>query len=516
MELLYSSSDLNQVGLRVMYVLYRHDNKFARVKQFYRFKENVNDKKQTTSLTFELKPAKSLNRVFFTVNANESRFDNCPFFIEGQEYFCSATWYWEKKHKKTQSTAFPKIEKLKYLLEKCYGDTFELKDTGDVWEFYGPSDCMKYIKEVNSKNENTNNGNGSQISVPKTEKKHNVSNYLPVHPLNLILYGPPGTGKTYNTLFHALSIIEQKDIDKLIDEKFPEKTPKSKLTKEEYESFKNDFDKFVEKGQIVFTTFHQSLCYEDFVEGIKPITTKAREVKYEVRPGIFKRLCERAKDDKDNNYVLIIDEINRGNVSQIFGELITLLEDDKRLGKDEEITVKLPYSSAMNPNAERFGVPSNLYIIGTMNTADRSVEALDTALRRRFEFKEMMPDETLLDNAEDKEILKDINLRITALKDREHQIGHSYFMNYDIKNRDECLRKIFKNKIVPLLQEYFYGDYSKIGLVLGSEFVKEEKSVEFAKGFELESERGTTYRLLTDDEWENLDMDNAIGFLLNE
>jgi 5-methylcytosine-specific restriction protein B len=169
-------------------------------------------------------------------------------------------------------------------------------------------------------------------------------------------------------------------------------------------------------------------------------------------------------------YVLIIDEINRGNVSQIFGELITLIEDDKRMGNQEALVATLPYSK------KGFGVPPNLYIIGTMNTADRSVEALDTALRRRFCFEEMLPQpEKILDEGKiyDEyqidlvELLQTINKRIEKLLDKDHQIGHSFFMSVLTIGG---LKHVFQYKIIPLLQEYFFGDYGKIGLVLGKDF----------------------------------------------
>ncbi|EPD8330910.1 AAA family ATPase [Campylobacter jejuni] len=389
-------------------------------------------------------------------------------------------------------------------------------------------------------------------------------------PLNQILYGPPGTGKTYHTIDKALEILGENLENR--DEK------------------KAKFDEYVKNGQIVFTTFHQSYGYEEFVEGIKPrIDSKenSKEVEYEIKDGIFKELCKKALDnykvslltqeefvksedlenkieifldelvdqqkfiekiqsggfkleeynekyriitddtnanlylnleifktllenkDKiingrsikqilnnkhrrqidsyyfqlvklfkereqdykvDNNpsekpelkpYIIIIDEINRGNVSKIFGELITLIEASKRIGEKEELKVTLPYSG------KEFGVPKNVYIIGTMNTADRSITSLDTALRRRFEFIEMMPDVSKLsmdcEGINLQELLKAINTRIEYLLDREKTIGHAFFIS--VENLED-LKKVFKNKIIPLLQEYFYNDYVLIDAVL--------------------------------------------------
>lgn len=442
-------------------------------------------------------------------------------------------------------------------------------------------------------------------------------------PLNQILYGPPGTGKTYHTINKALAIIEGRK--------------EESYDLEEREELRNRFDRYQRKGQIVFTTFHQSMSYEDFIEGIKP-KTAGDKITYEVEPGIFRRICDRASRTSGNfatvieqfkadilegqrkenltikskdttfdivyrgtntfhiqphnttksdpwypinidqlqqafesgsfektynvtylretinylkehynlrresnikaeeadqeRYVLIIDEINRGNVSQIFGELITLIEPSKRLGNAESLEVTLPYSKTT------FGVPNNLYIIGTMNTADRSAEALDTALRRRFCFEEMPPRPELLKPGyrfwsllwaaklvkwEDKDymadeksllefqgatekiwnerktlwdafekegkkpaqaeklaaeeflgpdlsmLLKIINGRIELLLDRDHLIGHSFFIG--VKSWSD-LQGTFSQNILPLLQEYFYGDYGKIRLVLGDGFVR--------------------------------------------
>ncbi|TLP79229.1 AAA family ATPase [Maribacter sp. ACAM166] len=454
--------------------------------------------------------------------------------------------------------------------------------------------------------------NGEEVSKTK--------NYAMTYPINTILYGPPGTGKTFNTVNLALEICGE-EIESL-----------------ERKEIKDLYDQKVSEGQIIFSTFHQSMSYEDFIEGIKPIEPEKEgdPVVYKVVEGIFKKACIEASfnfaiennssdtDDvldfslaydnflqkleerlaseadveleiknggkvyvdsisaqgniqikhlngqrtytvsktrlsklqkaitdldeianindsfraiiggsnstaywsvlnaiqKENNYkdlrnkqernylpddkkevvqdldrnvykgkngkpiVLIIDEINRGNVSAIFGELITLIEKDKRLGADEALLAQLPYSK------EYFGVPPNLYIIGTMNTADRSVEALDSALRRRFSFIEMPPkpkfikqygaNNGIIDNVDLVRLLKTINKRIEKLLDKDHAIGHSYFIKTTSLNG---LKAVFANKVISLLQEYFFGDYGKIGLVLGSGFVESVQGDNYEKFF---------------------------------
>jgi 5-methylcytosine-specific restriction protein B len=419
-------------------------------------------------------------------------------------------------------------------------------------------------------------GNNKTLFEDNVQPLHALKMLSPP-PFNQILYGPPGTGKTYNTVNKAINIAN----------------PTFDLTQKR-DSLKQEFDRLMKEGQIVFTTFHQSMNYEDFIEGIKPLKplTDDSFVKYDIQPGIFKQICDKAKSNFENAktknkgkasfedafeklkedcefdtnisfqlktegndftvigftstsiqfrkasggtnhtlsintlkdlyyglrtlnfnqglgiyypsileklesyslsetrytetkaFVLIIDEINRGNVSQIFGELITLIEDDKRLDCDEALEVTLPYSKVS------FGVPKNLYIIGTMNTADRSVEALDAALRRRFSFEEMPPKSDLIrtagklketqgilesDDFDDIDLpflLERINERLEKLLDKDHQIGHSYFMSVESLID---LKLAFQNKIIPLLQEYFFGDYAKIGLVLGKGFVYIEK-----------------------------------------
>mgnify|MGYP001186955827 CR=1 FL=1 len=214
-------------------------------------------------------------------------------------------------------------------------------------------------------------------------------------------------------------------------------------------------------------TFHQSYSYEDFVEGIRP-EVKDEKVTYKPVDGIFKEICDAAKDDPDNKYVLTIDEINRGNVEKILGELITLIESDKR---KEEYQVILPYTK------DSFWVPENLFIIGTMNTADRSIAPIDTALRRRFAFEELMPQYELEELGREingislKTLLQELNKRIRneGISLRDKQIGHSYFMK--VNNLEE-LRITFAVEIVPLLQDYFYNDYKKLEEdILNSDFI---------------------------------------------
>lgn len=369
-----------------------------------------------------------------------------------------------------------------------------------------------------------------ETNTPQGDSMPNKPNNQRNIPLNQILYGPPGTGKTYSTINKTLEILtseKYKDSFVLeIEHKIESKMDTEAITRENIirilEKAKDDTESFVSskedrkilneafkafrtKGQIEFVTFHQSYGYEEFVEGIKP-SVKNGTVIYETKNGVFKNLCKKALEGKDKPYILIVDEINRGNIAKILGELITLIEPSKRIGKSEGLQLTLPYSG------ESFGVPSNLYIIGTMNTADRSIALLDTALRRRFEFVEMMPDSEYL---KDKKIsdsgntielgrlLESMNNRIEFLLDREHTIGHSYFMGVE---SIEDLRKVFKNKIIPLLQEYFYDDYAKIIAVLNDNgMIKEKNKSQFSDLFdgkfsELDSEK-VVYEIIKSSKW---------------
>jgi DNA polymerase III delta prime subunit len=233
---------------------------------------------------------------------------------------------------------------------------------------------------------------------------------------------------------------------------------------------------------VEWVTFHQSFAYEDFVEGLRPVVSeeKTGDVSYEVVPGAFRRICSRAALDPENQYVLIIDEINRGNIAKILGELITLIEDDKR----GNMTVRLPYSG------DAFSVPKNLYILGTMNTADRSIALLDVALRRRFAFAELMPRPDLLVNIDVEaegvvvqldRILRKLNAEISHHIDRDHQIGHSYFMTVgeaETEDRLDTLDFAWNHQIMPLLEEYFYSQREKLVEILADFTTEVEKETE--------------------------------------
>lgn len=276
-------------------------------------------------------------------------------------------------------------------------------------------------------------------------------------PQNLILYGAPGTGKTFEAKRIAVELATQGVCSRKAD---------SVGRKQILNTYKH----LVNEQRIEMITFHQSYSYEDFIEGIRPLEQEG--IKYKVQDGVFKDISIRATGKPSEQFVLIIDEINRGNIAQIFGELITLIEIDKRSGLEEEVTIRLPYSKKL------FSVPANLHILGTMNTADRSVESLDTALRRRFSFWEMMPDyETIpleIDGIQLRRMLKAINDRIFILKDSDHAIGHAYF--YNVKSLSDLVT-VFSTKVIPLLQEYFFNKHEAIQNVIGAPFVKAVENI---------------------------------------
>ena len=228
-----------------------------------------------------------------------------------------------------------------------------------------------------------------------------------------------------------------------------------------------------------FVAFHQAYSYEDFVEGIRPDLAQEQEtgeIGYRVEDGAFKRICHKAKDDPDQQYAIFIDEINRGNIAKIFGELITLVEEDKRATYNDTGDLRSGMELTLPYSRKKFSVPRNLDIYGTMNTADRSVALLDTALRRRFEFEELMPDASVINGSrgdgyiEDgdggsislRKLLEAMNRRIRFLLNRDMMLGHAYF--FDVRDFSGLKRVLF-NKIIPLLQEYFYEDWHKIQLV---------------------------------------------------
>lgn len=258
------------------------------------------------------------------------------------------------------------------------------------------------------------------------------------NPLNLIIYGAPGTGKTYSTAEYAVAAVEGRAIRKDIS------AAERKALKEQYRALARN-------GQIVFTTFHQSYSYEDFIQGLRPDSENG-VLDFVPVDGVFKQLADTAMHDPANNYAIIIDEINRGNISKVFGELITLIEEDKRWGEENQLSVFLP-------SGEEFAVPNNLYIIGTMNSADKSIALIDTALRRRFDFEEVAPDPELIEDETLKKVLISLNTLLRKqLDSSDLLIGHAYF----IDKTSADLPAILNRNIIPLLYEYFYDQEKKV------------------------------------------------------
>ena len=262
-------------------------------------------------------------------------------------------------------------------------------------------------------------------------------------PTNVILYGPPGTGKTFHTKEHAVTLCNGNANPATL---------------------KDDFAKLVTDKRVAFVTFHQSYDYSDFIIGFKPVPS-ASGMSFEVRKGVLMRLAEEAEKNPQLAYLLIIDEINRGNISKIFGELITLIEADKRRDGDFPLEVTLPcaFKGADGKETCQFSLPSNVHLLGTMNTADRSIALLDTALRRRFKFVRKEPRPELLhadlDGVKLPKLLTKLNGILTEAFSPDHQIGHAWLpMKFDAKATSADLIAAFEDKILPLLDEWYYDD----------------------------------------------------------
>ena len=292
----------------------------------------------------------------------------------------------------------------------------------------------------------TDRKEGSMATEPDRSAQHSTDTVVAnnKHSLNTILYGPPGTGKTYATARRCVEICDGSvgGIDWDV---------------------RRRYDELVKARRVEFITFHQSYGYEEFVEGLRPLTEGDAGFRLEPTDGVLKRIADRARQSKEP-HVLVIDEINRANVSRVMGELVTLLEKDKRQGGSNEIAATLPYSG------DHFTLPANLYILGTMNTADRSIALLDTALRRRFHFEELPPEPDLLREAADTTgidlpgVLDAINNRLEWFLGRDHLIGHAWLM--DVQSKPDVDRAM-RLKIIPLIAEYFYDDWKKVQAVLG-------------------------------------------------
>ena len=289
-----------------------------------------------------------------------------------------------------------------------------------------------------------------------------------IHALNTILYGAPGTGKTYSTAEYALAIIEEREVCT------------DKLSKEERSELVAEYKKKLRSGQIVFTTFHQNYGYEDFIQGMRP-DCDSNTLRFKKADGVFKKIVEKAMVDGENNYVFIIDEINRANISKVFGELITLIEDDKRWGELNETSVTLP-------SGDMFAIPNNLYIIGTMNTADKSISLIDTALRRRFDFVEVPPRADFVDDKTLRNVLSTINKELAdELDSSDLLIGHAYF----ISKTEKDLLSIMNRNIIPLLYEYFYDNAKKVRVIV-------EKSIA-GLNYEVQAEKTSRIKIAKKD-----------------
>ncbi|OCL83096.1 5-methylcytosine-specific restriction enzyme B [Arcobacter porcinus] len=289
--------------------------------------------------------------------------------------------------------------------------------------------------EENRKNKKENKNINTNITFKNNYEKEydykeiEISNKIK----NLMLYGAPGVGKTHNYK-RLISMIENGENEKTIFDAISKNEITNNFDNSIFETIKNE-------KRVEFVTFHQSYSYEDFIEGFRP----QEDGSIKLEDGIFKKICEDANKEKQKNFYIVIDEINRGNISKIFGELITLIEEDKR--DDYEVT--LPYSK------EKFKIPSNLYIIATMNSTDKSIAIIDIALRRRFTFLKMKPNLNLVKYENAQKLMEKLNKHISNAISEDYALGHSYFMKIEDENNLEFVKEY---KIKPLLEEYFYGD----------------------------------------------------------
>lgn len=311
-----------------------------------------------------------------------------------------------------------------------------------------------------------------------------------------IYYGPPGTGKTLTAVREAV---------KIIDPSFNDQGDP-----------KHSFNKFNEyREQCAFITFHPSLQYEDLVESVRPVvvndtievddgagivndhTVMYGSLKYKIHEGLLLRMIRKASQNPSKEYVVVIDEINRGDVSRILGPLISALEPDKRVGAEFPIGVELQYPRAEELESRMF-MPSNLHMIGSMNSSDRNIALVDHALRRRFEFLEIPPEPSLLKLTNDtspidcRHLLQTLNTRLEHLIDSDHLLGHGYLMGCDTNAK---VIEALATKIIPLLREYFYGSEGMLLLLLGDHstglnniFIVSEPETEFDRIFNLDSE----------------------------
>ena len=381
----------------------------------------------------------------------------------GKGRFANKPWMaFLKDNNKVQEGIYPVIayfydEKI-LVVGKGASDTFQpkllwdKKDDDKSWQTL-PADinachnCLykRYytIENINSNQENILDEIVSLIDkimneYPKLDKTTNDSlleKNLFVQ--NIILYGTPGIGKTYNYK-NLISMIEKQENSQ--KEIFDTIANNSVILGNSIE---------IPKERVAFITFHQSYSYEDFIEGFRP----QEDGTIQLKDGIFKDFCDTARKDKEQNYYFVIDEINRGNISKIFGELITLIEEDKR----EELSVILPYSK------QPFSIPKNLYIIATMNSTDKSIATIDIALRRRFTFIKMKPNPNLVNNINAKDFMIQLNEVIKERLGEDYMVGHSYFMSVKIP---EDLEFVKEYKIKPLLEEYFYASGESVEDIL--------------------------------------------------